>query len=63
MNGEQIRKAAERIRTQSDKTRIEVSGGWTPEMLAEIKDAGPLGVSMGYITHTTRFLDLSLEIQ
>tara|TARA_Y100001937_G_scaffold128230_4_gene203381 strand:+ start:88889 stop:89710 length:822 start_codon:yes stop_codon:yes gene_type:complete len=63
MNGEQIREAARRIREYSDGIRIEVSGGWTPDMLKDLKDAGPLGVSMGYITHTTRFLDLSLEMQ
>ncbi len=63
MNGGQIRLAASRIREASSEIRIEVSGGWTPDMLKEIKDAGPLGVSMGYITHTTRFLDLSLEIR
>lgn len=63
MNAEQIRQAAVKIRSVSPRTRIEVSGGWTPAMLSELKDAGPLGVSMGYITHTTRFLDLSLEIQ
>ncbi|MCB1140401.1 MAG: carboxylating nicotinate-nucleotide diphosphorylase [Leptospiraceae bacterium] len=63
MNAEQIRQAAIRIRAKSPETRIEVSGGWTPAMLSDLKDVGPLGVSMGYITHTTRFLDLSLEIQ
>ncbi|MEQ8350603.1 MAG: carboxylating nicotinate-nucleotide diphosphorylase [Leptospiraceae bacterium] len=63
MDGKQIREATRRIRSHSSAIRIEVSGGWTPEMLQEIGDAGPLGVSMGYITHTTRFLDLSLEMQ
>ncbi len=40
---------------------IEVSGGWTPERLKDLQGLGPLGVSMGFLTHTTRFLDLSLE--
>lgn len=40
---------------------IEVSGGWTPDRLGELAGLGPLGVSMGFLTHTTRFLDLSLE--
>lgn len=63
MNAEQIRQAVERIRAVSTEIRIELSGGWTPEMLQSVADVGPLGVSMGYITHTTRFLDLSLEIR
>jgi len=43
---------------------IEVSGGWTPSRLPELVNIGlPVGVSMGFLTHTTRFLDLSLEMQ
>lgn len=63
MNADQIHEAVQRIRSSGKDIRIEVSGGWKPEMLAELKDVGSLGVSMGYITHTTRFLDLSLEMQ
>jgi nicotinate-nucleotide pyrophosphorylase (carboxylating) len=63
MNADQVREAARRIRDYSSEVRIEVSGGWKPTMLHELRDAAPLGVSMGYLTHTTRFLDLSLEIE
>lgn len=43
---------------------IEVSGGWTPARLHTLDSVGlPVGVSMGYLTHTTRFLDLSLEME
>lgn len=42
---------------------VEVSGGWKPQELHELHGLGPLGVSMGFLTHTTRFLDLSLDIQ
>lgn len=44
---------------------IELSGNWKPERCAELSGLSlkrPIGVSMGFITHTTRFLDLSLEI-
>lgn len=40
---------------------IEISGGWTGGRLGELQGLGPLGVSMGSLTHTTRFLDLSME--
>ena len=42
---------------------VEVSGGWTPERLIELHGLGEIGVSMGALTHTTRFLDLSLEVE
>ena len=41
---------------------VELSGGWKPEELPQLHGLGKLGVSMGYLTHTTRFLDLSLEM-
>ncbi|MCR9141271.1 MAG: carboxylating nicotinate-nucleotide diphosphorylase [bacterium] len=41
---------------------IELSGGWKPDELGQLKGLGRLGVSMGFLTHTTRFLDLSLDI-
>lgn len=64
MNEEQIREAAELIRSRSgDRVFIEVSGGFTPERLKELAGIGKAGVSMGYLTHTTRFLDLSLEFE
>ena len=40
---------------------IEISGSMTPEKLAQLKEFGTVGVSMGYLTHTTRFLDISME--
>lgn len=43
--------------------QIEVSGGITPEKLKDLNEIGGIGVSMGYLTHTTRFLDLSLEVK
>lgn len=55
--------AIEKIRECGAPIRIECSGGITPQKLEEISNFDNIGVSMGYLTHTTRFLDLSLEIQ
>ncbi len=41
---------------------MEASGGWTPDDLKQLEGLQGVGVSMGYLTHTTRFLDLSMEI-
>ncbi|MCB1178927.1 MAG: nicotinate-nucleotide diphosphorylase (carboxylating), partial [Leptospiraceae bacterium] len=54
--------AIEKIKSSGIPIRIECSGGITPEKLGELSKLGNIGVSMGYITHTTRFMDLSLEI-
>ncbi|TGN17636.1 carboxylating nicotinate-nucleotide diphosphorylase [Leptospira idonii] len=43
--------------------RIECSGGITPEKLSFLSQFEGIGVSMGYLTHTVRFLDISLDIQ
>ena len=58
-----IKKAVIMIREISPEIMIECSGSMTPEKLKNISDLKDIGVSMGYLTHTTRFLDLSLEIQ
>lgn len=55
--------AIEKIKLEKPNIRIECSGGITPERLDELSKIGKIGVSMGYLTHTTRFLDLSLEIE
>ncbi len=60
---EDTRTAVERIRLEKPNIRIECSGGITPEKLDSLSEIGSIGVSMGYLTHTTRFLDLSLEIE
>ena len=56
-----IKKAVAIIREQKPEIMIEVSGGMTPEKLGELNGFSGIGVSMGFLTHTTRFLDLSLE--
>lgn len=55
--------AIEKIRSSGKSIRIECSGGITPEKLKFLSQFGGIGVSMGYITHTTRFLDLGLDIE
>ena len=54
--------ATDILKKEAPDIRIECSGGITPEKLEELSTIGGIGVSMGYLTHTTRFLDLSLEI-
>jgi nicotinate-nucleotide pyrophosphorylase (carboxylating) len=67
MDSSQIRYAMEKIQSLPAVERpfIELSGGWRPERFSELAGYGwqGIGVSMGYLTHTTRFLDLSLEIR
>ncbi len=64
MDHSRIEEAVKVIRRlpESDRPWIEVSGGWKPDQLHELAGLGPLGVSMGFLTHTTRFLDLSMEM-
>jgi len=45
----------------SNKIWIEASGGITPDKLVALSKLGDIGVSMGYLTHTTRFLDIGLD--
>ncbi len=54
--------AFEKIKSSNKEILIECSGGITPEKLNALSEIGLMGVSMGYLTHTTKFLDLSLEI-
>lgn len=62
MRRPQIQTAIAFIQAADRPPIVEVSGSWKPEMLKELKGLGKLGVSMGYLTHTTRFLDLSLDV-
>ena len=55
--------AVNKIKLEKPNIRIECSGGITPEKLDALSNIGTIGVSMGYLTHTTRFLDLSLEVE
>lgn len=44
------------------KPLIELSGGWKPENLSKLKNINNVGISMGFITHSAKFLDISMEI-
>lgn len=56
-------KAILRIKENSPQIRIECSGGITPEKLKFLSRFQDIGVSMGYLTHTVKFLDISLDIK
>lgn len=45
-----------------DKILIEVSGGITPDNIIDYAETGVDVISTGYITHSARSLDMSLEI-
>lgn len=45
-----------------DRVLVEVSGGVTLENLEEFARAGPDIVSMGWLTHSAKAIDLSLEV-
>ncbi|MBE7412355.1 MAG: carboxylating nicotinate-nucleotide diphosphorylase [Leptospiraceae bacterium] len=55
--------AIKKIKTLDSTLLIECSGGITPEKLEALSQFEGIGVSMGYLTHTTKFLDLSLEVE
>ncbi|PJZ68963.1 nicotinate-nucleotide diphosphorylase (carboxylating) [Leptospira perolatii] len=57
------RTAIDIIQKENPKILVECSGGITPEKLEELSRFSGVGVSMGYLTHTTRFLDLGLDIR
>lgn len=59
---EDIKMAVKFLQREKPEILIEVSGGISPEKLKNLSELKGIGVSMGHLTHTTRFLDLSLEI-
>lgn len=65
MTLDQVKIAISRVEQVNKKDRpfIELSGGFTPDRFSELAELKGIGVSMGYLTHTTRFLDLGLEIE
>ena len=65
MRGDRLERAVALIRERPEGERpfIEISGGVRPEDLPGLRALGPLGVSMGHLTHTTAFLDLSMEFE
>ncbi|WP_210410011.1 carboxylating nicotinate-nucleotide diphosphorylase [Leptospira langatensis] len=55
--------AYQKAKTKNPNIMIECSGRFTPEKLEALSEFPGVGVSMGYLTHTTRFLDLGLDIR
>lgn len=60
---EETKIAIQKIQEKAPSIFIEVSGGITPSKLSALSKIGGIGVSMGYLTHTTRFLDIGLDIE
>ncbi|ABZ94752.1 carboxylating nicotinate-nucleotide diphosphorylase [Leptospira biflexa] len=56
-------KAIQILKETAPMIRIECSGGITPEKLNFLSKFDGIGVSMGYLTHTVKFLDISLDIK
>ncbi|XDD45402.1 carboxylating nicotinate-nucleotide diphosphorylase [Leptospira sp. WS39.C2] len=56
-------KAIQILKEKAPGIRIECSGGITPEKLNFLSKFDGIGVSMGYLTHTVKFLDISLDIK
>ncbi|MCG9873299.1 MAG: carboxylating nicotinate-nucleotide diphosphorylase [Leptospiraceae bacterium] len=61
---EDTAKAVEVIRSSpaTKSILVEASGNITPDKLNGLSEIGGIGVSMGYLTHTTRFLDIGLDM-
>ncbi|MDV6237800.1 carboxylating nicotinate-nucleotide diphosphorylase [Leptospira ellisii] len=57
------KEAFEILKRTAPGVLVEFSGGITPEKLEALSEFSGAGVSMGYLTHTTRFLDLGLDIE
>ncbi|ALO24773.1 carboxylating nicotinate-nucleotide diphosphorylase [Leptospira borgpetersenii] len=60
---EDMKTAYSILKQKAPNVQIEFSGGITPEKLEVLSEFSGAGVSMGYLTHTTRFLDLGLDIE
>lgn len=69
MKVEKIEEAIEKIyqfckERQMKVPLIEISGGWRPDDLHLLKNIKyPVGISMGFLTHSAKFLDISMEIE
>ena len=65
MRDAELRAAVESLARipEGQRPLVELSGGWTPDELRALQLPIQVGVSMGYLTHTTRFLDIGLDIE
>ena len=64
MKPEEIEETIEALKREGlrDRVKIEVSGGITPENIEEYAKLGVDVISLGYLTHSVRNFDVSLEI-
>jgi nicotinate-nucleotide pyrophosphorylase (carboxylating) len=53
----------EAVRQAAGRVVLEVSGGVTPDNLEDYVSTGVDRISMGYLTHSSRALDMSLELR
>lgn len=64
MNPNEIKKVLSTLENENlrEKVLIEVSGGIKPENIVEYAETGVDVISSGYLTHSTKALNMSLEI-
>ena len=64
MNPNEVKNVVNALENKNlrDKILIEVSGGINPDNILDYANTGVDIVSTGYITHSVRSLDMSLEI-
>jgi nicotinate-nucleotide pyrophosphorylase (carboxylating) len=62
MTPDQLRVAVEQVKAAGTGTITEASGGITPETAAEIAATGVDLLSVGWLTHSARNLDIGLDI-
>jgi nicotinate-nucleotide pyrophosphorylase (carboxylating) len=60
MDLQEIREA---VRLVNGRVQIEVSGGVTPDRALELASTGVDLLSMGWLTHSSPSLDVSMEIE
>ena len=75
MSKKELEEAAKKMRErggkQKDKPFLEISGNWKPEKISELKSfqlnkifqREQIGLSMGALTHSSPFLDLSMRVE
>jgi len=63
MSLEELRKAVKLARTLNPKVLLEASGGITLENVRAVAETGVDLISVGYLTHSPRAVDINLKIQ
>ena len=63
LSPEEVKAIVGELRSRGWRGVIEVSGGITPENVVDYAIAGPDVISSGYLTHSVRAKDMSLEVK